>query len=706
MKRERKSGVILDNRPPGYSEQLQLIAEASIHLNRISTVTELADFTSKFVKQIIGNGYVMVSLMDDDTQTIGLKSLEGLRDDTIIAKIMHLTGSDPRKIRVAVKEMRPEELALFRSGHLKLVENGLYVLTSRKIPQVVCSIVEPIFNLRFVYTMGFMNFDQHLGVLSILTDSDNRVETNRIIIESIVSQAAAIISRIYTQERLTISEERFKVSMEATNDGLWDWQVSSGICYFSSGYYHMLGYDNGAFPMQVNEWKTRIHPDDLENVLKANFDCVEGQTEHFEIQFRMHTKNGEWRWILGRGKCVKRDEQGRALRLVGTHVDITKKKNIEELLLRNIQLLKEAELIGKAGGWEFNIDTGQQMWTEETYRIHELETNFNPNVENGINFYTPASRPVISQCVKRVIDEGESFDLELEIITAMGNLRKVRVIGHPDLEHRRVYGFFQDITERKNTEAKILEMEALKRIDQAKSDLLSNVSHELRTPLASIKGFIETLIENDVQWSKEQQLDFLQSADREADRLTLLIKDLLDMSRIESGNLKLNIQSYKFGEILDSISGVFKVVTARHKLKIVDKSEMVSIQADKIRIGQVITNLIENAAKFSPEDSEIRIEVKTENDGVMVCVEDQGKGMSEEVIGNLFNRFYQAKEAVLGKTRGTGLGLTICKGIVEAHGGKIRVESKEGHGSKFSFSIPLPEGGNNEGVDQNYGGQV
>jgi two-component system, OmpR family, sensor histidine kinase KdpD len=232
-------------------------------------------------------------------------------------------------------------------------------------------------------------------------------------------------------------------------------------------------------------------------------------------------------------------------------------------------------------------------------------------------------------------------------------------------------------------------MEALKRTNQAKSELLSNVSHELRTPLASIKGFIESLLETDVKWSKKQQVDFLQSADKETDRLTFLVRDLLDMSRIDSGKMVLNKQLSSADEILDSAAGVLSVITKEHELRVNLRPNLPHFQVDNIRIAQVITNLVENAVKFSPEGSLIKIEAKAMDDNIVFSVEDKGEGIPQAVIGNLFNRFYQAKRAAAGKTRGTGLGLAICKGIVEVHGGKIWVESQEGKGSKFSFSIPF-----------------
>jgi signal transduction histidine kinase len=184
-------------------------------------------------------------------------------------------------------------------------------------------------------------------------------------------------------------------------------------------------------------------------------------------------------------------------------------------------------------------------------------------------------------------------------------------------------------------------------------------------------------------------LDFLKSAYEETDRLAILIRDLLDISRIDSGRLNLDTRSYQISEILDSVHTILSVITAKHKLEIIQATDLPPLKADKLRIGQVITNLTENATKFSLEGTPILIQATRNDSNIVISVEDKGLGMNSEQISHLFTRFYQANPPVSGKTRGTGLGLSICKGIVEAHGGKIWVASQLGKGSKFSFSIPL-----------------
>jgi PAS domain S-box-containing protein len=277
--------------------------------------------------------------------------------------------------------------------------------------------------------------------------------------------------------------------------------------------------------------------------------------------------------------------------------------------------------------------------------------------------FHPDYREQVLSRIKTLNDDHQSVPLvEERIVRFNGEAVDVEVSAVPFLYQNEHGGlvFVRDISERKQAQLKALQFETLTRLSQAKSDLLSNVSHELRTPLAAIKGNIESLIEPDVTWNKQQQLEFLTNANQQTDVLTVLIKELLDMSRIEAGRLILNKEVCAFDAILD-----------------------------KGRIGEVITNLVENATKFSPHHSLITIQTYVEDSNLLITVGDQGIGISADDIAKLFDRFYQAKASVSGKTKGTGLGLAICKGIIDAHEGKIWVESQPGQGSNFIFSLPL-----------------
>jgi diguanylate cyclase (GGDEF)-like protein/PAS domain S-box-containing protein len=153
-----------------------------------------------------------------------------------------------------------------------------------------------------------------------------------------------ITERKRAEAALLESEERFELSMEATNDGLWDWNIKTGEGYFSPGYYRMLGYEVGAFSIDGDVWRNLIHPEDLERALQVNTNCIDGLCEQFEVEYRMKAGNGEWRWIMGRGKCIVRDEQKRGIRLLGTIMDITERKQAEEVQSRLMNKLQTHQI--------------------------------------------------------------------------------------------------------------------------------------------------------------------------------------------------------------------------------------------------------------------------------------------------------------------------------------------------------------------------
>ncbi|HFC12108.1 MAG TPA: PAS domain-containing protein, partial [Anaerolineae bacterium] len=224
-----------------------------------------------------------------------------------------------------------------------------------------------------------------------------------------------------------------------------------------------------------------------------------------------------------------------------------------------------------------------------------------------------------------------------------------------------------------------------KELDRMKSALLSTVSHELRTPLATIKGYASTLLAPDVTWDAAAQAEFVQTISDEADRLTALVKDLLDMSRIEAGILDLHCELFDLNDLLKTLLPLFSAETrTRIKLNLANKLPLVSL--DQVRINTVMRNLVENALKYSPDSAAIEVRTYQADGQVVFAVRDFGVGVSEAQSKLIFQRFYRADNRLARQTSGIGLGLSICKGFVEAHGGRIWVDSAE-KGATFSFAL-------------------
>lgn len=224
--------------------------------------------------------------------------------------------------------------------------------------------------------------------------------------------------------------------------------------------------------------------------------------------------------------------------------------------------------------------------------------------------------------------------------------------------------------------------------DAMKTQLLSTVSHELRTPLASIKGFATTLLRQDVRWDDPTQRDFLHIIEEEADRLTEIIDNLLDMSQLEAGMLRVEKEPVQFRMLIRDIVDEMRMQTEAHWFVVDLPAELPSVLADSRRIRQVLHNLIENAVKYS-KGGQITISCEVEGEHIVVSVSDQGQGIPPEFLDQVFERFFQIDGASTRRVGGSGLGLSISRGIVEAHGGTIWAESEVGKGSTFRFTLPL-----------------
>lgn len=228
-----------------------------------------------------------------------------------------------------------------------------------------------------------------------------------------------------------------------------------------------------------------------------------------------------------------------------------------------------------------------------------------------------------------------------------------------------------------------------KELDEMKSQLLSTVGHELRTPLSSIKGFATTLLRQDVQWDELSRREFLTIIDEESDRLSELIGNLLDMSRVEAGTLRLEPEPIDLQPIVEETSGEFQMMTRQHQIVVQLPPSLPLVMVDPRRVRQVIRNLIENAVKYSPHGGPIVVTAQRRADRVQVSVADRGIGIEAALLDRIFERFYQVDSASTRRVGGSGLGLSICKAIVEAQGGEIWAESEPGKGSTFHFTLPL-----------------
>ena len=243
--------------------------------------------------------------------------------------------------------------------------------------------------------------------------------------------------------------------------------------------------------------------------------------------------------------------------------------------------------------------------------------------------------------------------------------------------------------ERARLRAEATDAEVLRRSDALKSALLSSVSHDLRTPLAAIKAAAGSLSQPDVEWSVDERRGFAAAIEREADRLNRIVGNLLDVSRIEAGQLRPRKELFPLGAIVGEVAARLAGAASGHRLTVDVDDGLPPVPVDYVQIDQVLTNLVENALRHTPPGTSITVSARREDGQIRVSVADTGPGIPPAALERLFEKFYRLEARAGERARGTGLGLAVAKGLVEAHGGRIWVESAPGAGTAFHFTLPL-----------------
>jgi two-component system phosphate regulon sensor histidine kinase PhoR len=323
-----------------------------------------------------------------------------------------------------------------------------------------------------------------------------------------------------------------------------------------------------------------------------------------------------------------------------------------------------------------------------------------------------------------VVDRRGRIRLVNEAMEAMFHLRAHRVIGRPAIEllrHQQMIHLITEVLEHRINIAREItlampeektyrvqssvsgaqgenrfgavfvfhDITELRRLERVRKDFVANVSHELRTPLTSIKGYVEALLEG--AWKEPRQCtDFLEILRKQTDRLNHIISDLLSLSQIESGKYEWKLEEIPVGEWTERIMAVLQPMTLRKNqtLTLSVPDGIAPLWGDTEKLTEALTNLLENAVKYTPKGGEIGIEVTSDDRRIEISVRDTGIGIPPKDLPRIFERFYRVDRARSREVGGTGLGLSIVKHIVEAHGGKVTVESRPGKGSTFTLSIP------------------
>jgi PAS domain S-box-containing protein len=333
--------------------------------------------------------------------------------------------------------------------------------------------------------------DDEIALRAVQKGAQDYLVKGEIDARSLTRSLRYAVKRKQIEEELRQSDERFQLANRATFNAIWDWNLQTNAIWYNENFQMLFGYRAEEIEGTIESWTSRIHPEDLDRVTVGIHEAIDLGQQSWSDQYRFRRKDGTYAEIEDRGYIV-REESGKPVRMIGAMQDISKRKHTEADLITSKALLSETEKMGSIGGWTFDAETLAQTWTEETFRILEIDlTNSEPKVPEGLDFIAPAYRSMAEQAIQRAIQFGEPYDQEWEIITTKGNKRWVHAVATTHQEHgktKSVSGSFQDITARKR---------AMLELAFAQAELKE--AHHL----AHI-GTWDWLIENDtVTWSEE-----------------------------------------------------------------------------------------------------------------------------------------------------------------------------------------------------------
>ena len=546
------------------------------------------------------------------------------------------------------------------------------------------------------------------------------------------------ITRRHESEALVReSEERFRMMADNSPVLLWMTNAAGERTYVNLPW---LRYTGRSQEQGIGvAWTSDVFKEDMP-ICSTEIKRAVGKRETVWIEHRLRYHNGEYRWVLA--SCTPRFlSDGTFIGMIGSAIDIEHRKHIQEDQEQTIKALQasemrlaEAQEAAQLGNWELNLAKQTYDISPEVYRMYEITSPIlYPTREQLQERIHPDDQAQVQAAIESCANRGERVDLEYRIMLSSGENRVVSAIIRPRYDNLQrvthLFGTLLDVTERnkKEEERRLLTKDAEAARAQAdiareraenqaqmlqeqtvelsrardealaatriKSEFLANMSHEIRTPMNGVLGMTGILLDTELT---NEQREVAETVLSSGEALLTILNDILDFSKIEAGKLELEVIDFDLRETVEAVVSLLSSGAQRKGLEFtsrIPQETPVGLQGDPGRIRQILTNLIGNAVKFTHQGAvtvrATRIEEDDHTALMRVEVSDTGIGISQESRAGLFQSFSQADTSTTRKYGGTGLGLAISKQLVEMMGGEIGVESREGEGSTFWFTMRL-----------------
>jgi PAS domain S-box-containing protein len=510
---------------------------------------------------------------------------------------------------------------------------------------------------------------------------------------AIVRRVGAITdidAMVNAQNALRKSEAQFRAMFEAAVVGQTQASAVTGqFTRVNQRFCEMTGYSEAEL-LQMRP-RDLMHSTDIVGGLLP---ILEGRKDEVLREIRFLRKDGKLIWVNAAVRLL-RDEDNKPTQTIAVYLDITPRKRAEEHRQRILDGLSLAQQIVAAGIWDFDFANDEMYFSPAYYDLYGFPDGDRLSFERWLKCIVEEDRDRVSDAIRQLYKSGTDWNTEFRIEHPTRGQRWLASVGrlerNQERRRTRFTGMDIDITERKQMEAQLQDyVNVLRNSDRRKDEFLAVLGHELRNPLHAIRGAVDLLKILGVSGPDSDETRSI--IDMQVNHMGRLIDDLLDVSRLTLDKLELRKEELDLADALaDALNATRSVILTRNlHLETIMPQQKLVLYGDRVRLTQVFANLLGNAAKYTPEDGEIRVKVSRDADNALISVADNGIGISAESLHHLFDLFYQAQPPLESIASGLGIGLTLARRLIELHGGSIEARSDgPGRGSEFVVHLPL-----------------
>jgi PAS domain S-box-containing protein len=505
--------------------------------------------------------------------------------------------------------------------------------------------------------------------------------------DTVISSGMDITARNRAEAALRANDRRNRALMENAPVAIAHNAMDGRFEYVNRAFCDLVGYT--AEELRARTWQEITHPDDVERDRSLGARVLAGEIPHYTLEKRYVRKDGTHVSVELFGNFVL-DDDGHPLQGVSIAIDNSERRRAQAALRHSQERLLIAKSAAQLGIFDWNVSTGIIQWDERTRELWGVKSDEPVTYEVFIGGIHPDDRPLRQASIDQALrpDADGSYAAVYRVVNRIdATTRWIEASGRAYAENgrpTRLVGTVRDVTEHELAEQKLRES------DRRKDEFLAMLAHELRNPIAPISNAVEVLTRLLAHDEKARPL--LAMIKRQSGHLSRILDDLLDVARITQGRIELRREVVSTAHCVElAVEAVQPLIRAKaHRLTVTRPGEPVYVSADKVRIEQCLANLLTNAAKYTDAGGEIHTTVRVEAGQAVIEIADTGVGIAAEFLPRVFDLFAQSERSLDRSQGGLGIGLSICKRLVEMHGGSVACSSAGvGHGATFTIRLPL-----------------